>query len=75
MPQPLHFTGTSFDNNLSLTLTAPDGVVTVLTGPQVSAVTATGVDVSLVFTQAGAHTFVITNPSGESSNPITVTAQ
>jgi hypothetical protein len=72
--QSLRFDGVDFDPNLTLTLTAPDGVVTVLSGPQLAAVTATSVQVNLVFNKVGAHTFVITNSSGESSNPVQVDA-
>jgi hypothetical protein len=70
--QTLRFNGVDFDPNLTMTLTAPDGVVTVLTGAQLSAITATSVQVNLAFTQLGVHTFVITNSSGESSNPMQV---
>jgi hypothetical protein len=72
--QPLRFTGLDFDPNLTMTRTDPDGVVTLLTGPQLSTVTATSVEVSQVFTKPGVHTFVITNSSGESSNPMQVNA-
>ena len=70
--QTLRFTGSDFDPNLTLTLTAPDGVVTVLTGAQLSTITATTVPVNLAFTKLGVHTFVIANSSGESSNPMRV---
>ena len=71
--QTLRFAGFDFDPNLTLTLTAPDGVVTVLTGAQLSAITTTSVQVNLAFTKLGVHTVVITNSSGESSNPMPVT--
>ncbi len=73
--QTLRFTGVSFDPNLTMTLTAPDGIVTVLTGAQLSAITATSVQLTMTFTRAGVHTFVVTNTSGESSNPVQVTVQ
>ena len=71
--QPLRFTGVDFDPNLTMTLTAPDGVVTVLTGAQLSSITETSVQVNMLFTKLGVHSFVITNSSGEASNPMQVT--
>ncbi len=70
--QTVRFEGLDFDPNLVVMMTAPTGVVTVLTVPQLSNVTATSVQANLVFATPGVHTFVITNSSGESSNTVQV---
>jgi hypothetical protein len=71
--QQLTFSGNSFVQGLSVSMTDPTGSVKVLKGSALDAVTPEAVKASVVLDVLGEYTFLITNPSGRSSNSVTVT--
>lgn len=70
--QPLTFNGNNFVQGLSVSVTDPTGNVTVLKGTALETVTREMVKMSLVLDIAGEYSFLITNPSGQSSNSVIV---
>jgi hypothetical protein len=71
--QLLTFSGNSFAQGLSLSVTDPTGSVTVVRGSALQSVTPETVKANLVLEILGEYTFLITNPSGRSSNSVVVT--
>jgi hypothetical protein len=71
--QPLTFNGNNFVQGLSVSVTDPTGNVTVLKGTALDTVTRELVKLSIVLDIAGEYSFLITNPSGQSSNSVVVT--
>ena len=71
--QLLTFNGNSFVQGLSVSVTDPTGNVTVVRGTALESVTPEVVKANLVLDILGEYTFLITNPSGRSSNSVVVT--
>jgi|SRR5688572_26749902 len=71
--QLLTFSGNSFVQGLSLSVTDPTGSVTVVKGTALDSVTPEVVKANLVLEILGEYTFLITNPNGRSSNSVVVT--
>ena len=72
-PQVITVRGERFVQGLSVSLTDPIGTVYRFKGPAVGSVTSTSFDLSVVFEMTGDYTIMVTNPSGESSNSVTLT--
>ena len=70
--QLLTFNGNNFAQGLSVSVTDPTGSVTVIKGTAIDSVTREMVKINLVLEIAGEYTFLITNPSGQSSNSVVV---
>ena len=70
--QTLTFNGNNFVQGLSVSITDPTGNVTVLKGTALETVTREMVKFSTVLDIAGEYSFLITNPSGQSSNSVVV---
>ena len=70
--QALMFSGNNFVQGLSVSVTDPTGNVTVLKGTALDSVTREVVKLSMVLDIAGEYSFLITNPSGQSSNSVVV---
>ena len=66
--------GLNFDPGAMVTITDPEGVVTLLSAGQMLSATASALQFTRVFSRAGFYTFVVTNPTGEMSNTVTVSA-
>jgi hypothetical protein len=73
VPQLLTFSGNGFVQGLSVSVTDPTGSVTVIKGTAIDSVTPEVVKVNLVLEILGEYTFLITNPTGQSSNSVVVT--
>ena len=71
--QLLTFSGNSFVQGLSVSVTDPTGSVTLIRGSAIESITPEVVKVNLVLEILGEYTFLITNPSGRSSNSVVVT--
>jgi hypothetical protein len=71
--QLLTFSGNSFVQGLSVSVTDPTGSVTVIRGSALESVTPEAVKINHVLDILGEYTFLITNPSGRSSNNVVVT--
>lgn len=72
MAQLLTFSGNNFAQGLSVSVTDPTGSVTVLKGTAIDSVTREMVKINIVLEIAGEYSFLITNPSGQSSNSVVV---
>ena len=72
LPQTLAVTGEHFVQGLSVYLTDPIGTVYLLKGSVLGSVTATSFTVSAALEMTGEYTLSVTNPSGESSNSMTI---
>ncbi len=72
-PQVLKVSGDRFVLGLSVSLTDPIGTVYLIKGPAIAAVTTTSFDMSVTLEMTGDYTIMVTNPSGESSNSVTLT--
>jgi hypothetical protein len=70
--QLLTFSGNNFAQGLSVSVTDPTGNVTVIKGTAIDSVTREIVKLSIVLEIAGEYSFLITNPSGQSSNSVVV---
>ena len=70
--QLLTFSGNNFVQGLSVSVTDPTGSVTVIKGTAIDSVTRDIVKLNIVLEIAGEYTFLITNPSGQSSNSVVV---
>ncbi len=71
-PQGLVLSGRNFSPALSVTMTSPTGVVTVIKGNSLEAVTPTSVRFSVTLDVSGDYTFTVTNPPGQTSDTVTV---
>ena len=71
-PQTLIVSGRNFAQGLSLSVTDPTGQVAVIKGNAIGTITPTSFEVSLVLDKSGDYSLLVTNPSGESSNALTV---
>jgi hypothetical protein len=72
-PQVVTLAGRNFQAGLKLSVTDPTGTVTV--ADRIDKVDAQAVVVRLVFEQSGAYALMVTNPSGESSNTVSLTVR
>ena len=70
--QLLTFNGNNFVQGLSVSVTDPTGSVTVIKGTALDSVTREVVKLNIVLDIAGEYSFLITNPSGQSSNSVVV---
>jgi hypothetical protein len=70
-PQVVTLTGRDFAPGLKVSLTDPTGTVTAVTA--LEKIEPQTVVVGLVFEQTGIYSVMVTNPSGESSNSVSVT--
>ena len=70
--QLLTFSGNNFAQGLSVSVTDPTGSVTVIKGTAIDSVTREIVKLNIVLEIAGEYSFLITNPSGQSSNSVVV---
>jgi hypothetical protein len=64
--------GVNFAPNASVMITDPNGMVMVLTAPQLSSLTPTNIQFTFTFAVRGNYSLVVLNPNGDSSNPIAV---
>jgi hypothetical protein len=71
-PQQLTLTGSNFAPALTVTMTDPTGMVTIIKGTSFEAVTPTTVRFSVPLNVMGDYTFQVTNPPGQASNTVTV---
>lgn len=72
VPVVLTLSGRSFSPALTVTMTSPTGVVTVIRGNSLEAVTPTSVRFSATLDVSGDYTFTVTNPPGQTSDTVTV---
>lgn len=72
LPQTLAVTGEHFVQGLSVYLTDPIGTVHLIKG-SVGSFTATSFTIAAALEMTGEYTLLVTNPSGESSNSMTIT--
>ena len=72
-PQVVTIAGRNFQAGLKLSVTDPTGTVTV--AERIDKIDAQVVVVRLVFEQSGTYALMVTNPSGESSNTVSVTVR
>lgn len=72
-PQVMTITGRNFQPGLKLSVTDPTGTVTV--ADRIDKSDAQTVVVRLVFEQSGSYALMITNPSGESSNTVSLSVR
>jgi hypothetical protein len=72
LPQTLSVTGERFVEGLSVYLTDPIGTVFMIKGSALGSFTASSFSVSVVIEMTGDYTLLVTNPSGESSNSVTI---
>jgi hypothetical protein len=72
VPVSLTLSGRSFSPALTVTMTSPTGVVTVIRGNSLEAVTPTSVRFSATLDVSGDYTFTVTNPPGQTSDTVTV---
>jgi hypothetical protein len=71
-PQVLTVMGSRFVAGLTVSLTDPIGTVFLLKGAAIGPVTASSFTVSVAFEMVGDYALLVTNPSGESSNNVTL---
>jgi hypothetical protein len=71
-PQTLSVTGDHFVQGLSVYLTDPIGTVYLMKGAELGSFTATSFSVSVSIEMTGEYTLMVTNPSGGSSNSMTI---
>ena len=72
-PQVVTLTGRNFQPGLKLSVTDPTGTVTV--ADRIDKIDAQAVVVRLVFEQSGSYAVMVTNPSGESSNTVSLSVR
>lgn len=72
-PQVVTLTGRNFQPGLKLSITDPTGTVTV--ADRIDKIDAQTVVVRLVFEQSGSYAVMVTNPSGESSNTVSLSVR
>jgi hypothetical protein len=72
-PQVVTLSGRNFQPGLKLSVTDPTGTVTV--AERIDKVDAQTVVVRLVFEQSGSYAVMVTNPSGESSNTVSLSVR
>jgi hypothetical protein len=72
LPQTLAVTGEHFAQGLSVYLTDPIGTVFLIKGSALGSFTATSFTVLAALDMTGDYTLLVTNPSGESSNSMTI---
>ena len=72
-PQVVTITGRNFQPGLKLSVTDPTGTVTV--ADRIDKTDAQTVVVRLVFEQSGSYAVMVTNPSGESSNTVSLSVR
>lgn len=70
--QVLTLSGRGFLQSLTVTMTDPAGVVTVLGRENIEAVTADSVRFNVVLNVSGEFNFTVANPRGQASNTVTV---
>lgn len=71
-PKELSILGERFMPGLVVYLTDPIGTVYLVKGPAIGPVTATSFEASVVLAMAGEYALMVTNPSGESSDTVTL---
>jgi len=71
-PQTLAVTGEYFAEGLIVYLTDPIGTVNLIKGSAIGSITATSFTVSAAIDMTGDYTLMVTNPSGKSSNAVTI---
>lgn len=71
-PQTLTVTGDRFVSGLSVSVTDPIGGVYLVKGSAVGAVTTTSIEITVALEMTGDYTVMVTNPSGQSSNSLTI---
>ena len=71
-PQTLAVTGEYFAEGLTVYLTDPIGTVYLIKGSALGSITATSFTVSAAIDMTGDYTLMVTNPSGKSSNAVTI---
>jgi hypothetical protein len=71
-PQVLTVSGGRFVDGLAASVTDPAGTVFLLKGPAIGAVSASSFTLSMAFEMVGDYSLLVTNPSGDSSNTVTV---
>jgi hypothetical protein len=67
--QTIGVTGSDFESGLTVTLTAPNGSTTTLSGSQIHNVSATSFQMMAVLSSGGQYSFQVTNPDGGMSAP------
>ena len=72
-PQVITLAGRNFQPGLKLSITDPTGTVTV--AERIDKIDAQTVVLRLVFEQSGSYALMITNPSGESSNTVSLSVR
>jgi len=72
-PQVVTLTGRNFQPGLKLSVTDPTGTVTV--ADRIDKIDAQTVVVRLAFEQSGSYAVMVTNPSGESSNTVSLSVR
>ncbi len=73
--QAVRVTGTRFEAGLTVSVSAPTGDVQTVRGEDISNVSPNAFDARVVFDVEGQYSLVVVNPSGRSSNPVTVTVK
>lgn len=71
-PQVIKLVGQNFAAGLSITVTDPIGTATVIAGSAVGDVTPATATLSVVLDKSGQYSIMITNPTGESSNAVSL---
>lgn len=72
VPQVITLSGRSFSPALTVTMTDPTGVVTIIKGNSLEAVTPTSVRFRTPLDVSGEYTFTVTNPPGQTSDTVTL---
>ena len=72
LPQTLAVTGEYFAQGLSVYLTDPTGTVYLIKGSAIGSFTGTSFSVSVAIEMTGDYSLMVSNPSGESSNNVTI---
>jgi hypothetical protein len=72
LPQTLAVTGEHFAQGLTVYLTDPIGTVFLIKGSALGSFTATSFTVTAALETTGDYTVMVTNPSGQSSNSMTI---
>ena len=71
-PQEFVVEGTRFVRGLKVTLESPDGQSVVIDGERIRDLTANAFRMSAVLDKSGTYNLFVTNPSGASSNAVTI---
>jgi hypothetical protein len=66
--------GMNFEAGALVIETDPDGLVTQIITPQIISTAPTTLRFTRAFPKLGLYTFVVVNPGGEQSNPVTMSA-